>query len=224
MDIKDKKVLFTINSNKKFYDQTTLKTLDSLYENKISDDIFVIIGGWESEFEYDFNRFKFYGTTYDSCDYTTFNYVVDNPNKFKDYTHIFYMHDTCWVGPKFLENLTNLTPEGPVSGYSLLPQMSMNIGLYEIQHLVDNPDGVKQSKNTDNSVESINKWKQWGAQHEDYLNTRQGHYCDPSHEEITTGNVYETTTPRRTRYFSDLDFYKSQSNWQGVLDKMNVDL
>lgn len=222
MELKNKNILFVINSNKKFYNTTVPKTLESLNKNNIKD-ICVIVGGWESEFEFQY-QCQFYGTTYDSCDYTTFNYIVDNPDKFKHYTHIFYMHDTCWVGENFLSKLIELTPDTPTLGYSLLPIMSMNIGLYDINYLINTTDNVRRSKNTDNSLESLNKWKQWGAQHEDYIIRREGHYCNPANEETKPENVYGTITPRRTRYFSDLDFYKSQSNWQGILEKMNTDL
>lgn len=216
MDIGNKKVLFTINSNKNYYQITTPKAIYSLHKAGIYD-LVVIIGGWGSETDFG----NFYATTYDSCDYTTFNYIVDYPDKFKDYTHIFYMHDTSWVGPRFKEYLIEHTPDNLVT-HMLCGTMSMNIGMYEIQHLLDNKDKVCLSKNSDNSLESINKWKQWGADNEDYLSARSKAYDSP--EEITIENPYGADTLRRTRYFSKLDFYKSQSNWEGVKKQMSIGL
>lgn len=221
MKIKDKNIAFVVNSNLKFYHITIPKVIKSLKDCNVTD-IKVIAGGWEKEFEADCQDFTLYATTYDSCDYTTFNYIVDNPDKFKDFDYIFYMHDTCWVGPNFLLNLTNLMPEEHPSSTMLLNGMSMNIGLYNIQHLINNTDRVRQSKNTDNSLKSLNEWKQWGARWEDYLFGDRGFFCKTENMQLT--NAYNTDTLRRTRYFEDLDFYKSQSNWQGVKEQMNISI
>ena len=217
MELGDNNILFTINSNIKFCDITVPKAVKSLNDVGIYD-LKVIIGGANREQD-DGDR---YYTTYDSCDYTTFNYIVDYPDKFKDYTHIFYMHDTCWVGPRFRELFEELTPKSQVKGYLLTHYPSMNIGLYKVQDLVDSKDRVRRSLNTDNSQEGINKAKQWGASNEDYLNAKNGFYCPIDNQEITMENVYRTDTPRRTRYFPCLDFYKSQSNWEGVKEEMSV--
>jgi hypothetical protein len=217
MILGDNNILFVINSNIKFCDITTPKAIKSLNDVGIYD-LKVIIGGAGKEEDDGHMHY----TTYDSCDYTTFNYIVDYPDKFKDYTHIFYMHDTCWVGKDFKKLFEELTPKSQVKGYLLTQYPSMNIGLYKVQDLVDSPDRVRRSLNTDNSPEGINKAKQWGAVNEDYLNAKNGFYCQIGSDEVILENVYGTSTLRRTRYFPCLDFYKSQSNWQGVQDKMST--
>lgn len=219
MELGDNNILFVINSNIKFCDIAAPKAVKSLNDVGIYD-LKVIIGGANKEEDV---GDKYY-TTYDSCDYTTFNYIVDYPDKFKDYTHIFYMHDTSWVGPRFKELFEELTPKSQVKGYLLTHYPSMNIGLYKVQDLVDSADRVRRSLNTDNSPEGINKAKQWGAQHEDYLNAKNGYYCQPNTDQITFSNTYDTTTTRRIRYFPGLDFYKAQSNYSGVQEQMNVEL
>jgi hypothetical protein len=219
LELGDNNILFVINSNIKFLDVPARKAVESLNGVNIYD-LKVIVGGANKEED----DKDIYYTTYDSCDYTTFNYIVDNPDKFSNYTHIFYMHDTSWVGSEFKNNFVELTPKSQVNGYLLTHYPSMNIGLYNIEYLLYNAHRVKESKNTDNSPESINKWKQWGAQHEDYLNAKNGFYCQPTDEVITFDNPYGTQTPRRTRYFPALDFYKSQSNYEGVKEQMNVEI
>jgi hypothetical protein len=218
LELGDNNILFVINSNIKFFDVAAQKAIKSLHSVGINE-LKVIVGGVNKEDDEDV-----YYTTYDSCDYTTFNYIIENPDRFSDYTHIFYMHDTSWVGLEFKDKFVELTPKSQVNGYLLTHYPSMNIGLYSIQYLIDNADRVKQSKNTDNSSESINTWKQWGAKNEDYLNAKNGFYCQPGDEVITFDNPYGTQTPRRTRYFPALDFHKSQSNYQGVKEQMNVEL
>ena len=219
MELSDNNILFVINSNIRFSIVAGAKAKHSLMQTDIYDFKVIVGGGGEERDEDDL-----WYTTYDSCDYTTFNYVIENPDKFSDYTHIFYMHDTCWVGKEFKNKFIELTPKSQVRGYLLTHYPSMNIGLYSIQYLLDNAYRVKESKNTDNSPESINKWKQWGATHEDYLNAKEGFYCQPNDEQITFDSPYNTPTTRRIRYFPALDFYKSQSNYEGVKDQMNIEL
>jgi hypothetical protein len=215
----DNNILFVINSNIRFHNAAGAKAIHSLNKAGIYD-IKVIIGGAGKEEDDGHMHY----TTYDSCDYTTFNYILDYPDKFKDYTHIFYMHDTCWVGKDFKKLFEELTPKSQVKGYLLTEYPSMNIGLYKIQDLVDSPDRVRRSLNTDNSPEGINKAKQWGAENEDYLNAKNGIYCPISTQQITYDTPYNTTKTRRIRYFPTLDFYKAQSNYDGVKDQMNVEL
>jgi hypothetical protein len=215
----DNIILFVINSNIRFHSAAGAKAIHSLNKAGIYD-IKVIIGGADREEDDEHMHY----TTYDSCDYTTFNYIVDYPDKFKDYTHIFYMHDTCWVGKDFKKLFEELTPKSQVKGYLLTEHPSMNIGLYKVQDLVDSPDRVRRSLNTDNSPEGINKAKQWGAVNEDYLNAKNGIYCPINTQQITYDTPYNTTKTRRIRYFPTLDFYKAQSNYEGVKDQMNVEL
>ncbi len=215
----DNNILFVINSNIRFHNAAGAKAIYSLNKAGIYD-IKVIIGGAGKEEDDGHMHY----TTYDSCDYTTFNYIVDYPDKFKDYTHIFYMHDTCWVGKDFKKLFEELTPKSQVKGYLLTQYPSMNIGLYKVQDLVDSPDRVRRSLNTDNSPEGINKAKQWGAVNEDYLNAKNGIYCPIDTQQITYDTPYNTTKTRRIRYFPTLDFYKAQSNYDGVRDQMNVEL
>ena len=109
-----------------------------------------------------------------------------------------------------------------MDSYGLTGSWSMNIGLYRIEYLITKKEEILKSRNTVNTPESLNTWKQWGALTEDYLmNKSHGNYFshDPN-ESITFENPYGGTAERRTRYFSCLDLYKSQSNFNGVQAEM----
>ena len=99
----------------------------------------------------------------------------------------------------------------------------MNIGLYNINFLLNKSEEIKKAYNNVNTDEAVNYWKKWGAETEDYLmNSDCGNYSEMNKlETIIMENPYGKTTVRRTRYFDCLDFYKSQSNWNGIQDTMN---
>lgn len=236
MRIKNKNVLFVVNSNINFYQKSLRKNLYSLFNAGINHkSIMVLIGGFDdpekaSEAEFRirdyYNIKKSYALKQNSCDYTTFNFVIDRPETFVGFDYIFYMHDTTWVGKDFLKNVEMYTPEEEVDSYGLTGSWSMNIGLYRIDYLLSKPEEVRKSYNIINTPEAINEWKKWGALAEDYLmNKANGNYSNhDSYEEITMENPYGSTVERRTRYFRCLDLYKSQSNWNGVQNEMNKSL
>ena len=236
MQIKNKNIAFVVNSNKNFYKTTLQKCLNSLFNSGIKrHSILVIVGGFNDSVEASLMECKYrdiydipriYATKSNSCDYTGFNYLIQKPESFDGFNYLFYMHDTSWVGKDFLEKLIQLTPEDLIDSYTLTNSWSMNIGLYNINYLLSKKRDIERSFNINNSAQSVNEWKKWGAIHEDYLaNKQNGSYANhnPS-ETIKMENPYSQKTARRTRHFECLDFYKSQSNWQGVQAEMNKDL
>lgn len=236
MQIKNKNIIFAINTNRNFYQVSLQKCLPSLIDagvNRLS--IAVIIGGFNdpneaSEVECKYRRIwdipRIYAVKQNSCDHTTFNYLIQRPESFAGFDYMFYTHDTSWVGKNFLNKLEQYTPEQEIDSYGLTGSWSMNIGLYNIDYLLYKKDEIYKALNKDNSPDAVNAWKQWGALTEDYLmNKEHGNYSshEPS-ESKKIENPYGFDTVRRTRYFHCLDFYKSQSNWNGVQPQMNRSL
>jgi hypothetical protein len=236
MLINNKKIVFAINSNRNFYLLSLPKALRSLLDAGVDEDsIMVIVGGFDDEFEgkamaeelKDYWKInKIHTTKQNSCDYTTFNFLADYPDKFSQFDYLFYMHDTSWVGNDFLNRLKEHTPHEQVDSYGLTGSWSMNIGLYNIDYLLSKEEEIRKALNTDNSPDVINIWKQWGATTEDYLmNKADGCYTNANAlESLKLENPYGSDIKRRTRYFHCLDFYKSQSNWNGVQPEMNKSL
>jgi hypothetical protein len=236
MEIGEKNVLIAINSTANFYKNSLLKNLKSLIEAGVSrKDILVVIGGFDdpeeaSEVEIYLRNFwnikKIYAVKQNSCDHTLFNFLIDRPEVFDGFDYLFYMHDTCWVGSDFVEKLNDLTPSEIVDSFGLTDSWSMNIGLYNIPYLLKLKDEIRKAHNLVNTEAAVNYWKQWGAETEDYLmNRAYGHYTQSDKtESVTMENPYSKSAKRRTRYFKCLDLYKSQSNWNGVQNQMNVKL
>lgn len=236
MIIKNYRVLFAISSCKGFYETTIDKNIYSLLESGIDrDSILLVIGDFqdpversnkELELRNKYGISKIYCEQQNSFEYTPMIHIVENENMYKDYDYIFYMHDTCWVGPNFLWNLKNVFPEDNRDTCSLDFSVSMNIGLYKISWLISQRDRVLFTKNTATDYRSIQAKKQWGVDNEDYLFKREdGHFgilCGNRDETIEIYNPYGTDTPRRLRHFKYLDIYKAQSNWHGRLPEMNV--
>lgn len=236
MIVNNKNVLFVINSNINFYQTSLLNPIKTLVDAGVKkSSMMVIVGGFddpdnashvECRQRMIWDIKKYYAVKQNSCDHTTFNYLVQRPESFDGFDYLFYMHDTSWVGKNFLNKLQQYTPEQEIDSYGLTGSWSMNIGLYNKEYLLFKKDEIRKALNGDNSPESVNAWKQWGALTEDYLmNKEHGNYSqhEPG-EEIIMENPYGHKTERRTRYFPCLDFYKSQSNWNGVQPEMNRSL
>lgn len=236
MIIKNYKVLFAVSSCKNFYETTLDKNLYSLFEAGIDkDSILLVIGDFqdpieaankEAELRSKYCIDKIYCEQQNSFEYTPMIHIVENEGMYKDFDYIFYMHDTCWVGPNFLWNLKNIFPEDGRNTCPLDYTVSMNIGLYKIEWLINQRHRVLQTKNVSTDPAVIQIVKQWGVDHEDFLlNYQDGNFAllaQNRDESIDIYNPYGTDTPRRLRHFKYLDIYKAQSNWNGRLPVMNV--
>jgi predicted MPP superfamily phosphohydrolase len=236
MQINNKNIVFAINSTANFFHLSLQKILKSLIDAGVhKNDILIVIGGFDdpneaSSVEVKLRNLwqipKIYATKQNSCDHTLFNFLIQRPETFANFDYLFYLHDTCWVGPSFVDRLKQLTPEEHLTSFQLIESWSMNIGLYNIKQLLDRKEDIKKAFNEVNTFEAVNYWKQWGAETEDYLmQPNNGYYAETNKKEsVVLENPYGMETARRTRYFDCLDLYKSQSNWNGVQNQMNVKL
>lgn len=236
MKIKNYNVLFAISSCKGFYETTIDKNIWSLIEGGVSkDSILLVIGDFqdpleasnkEIELRSKYGIDKIYCEQQNSFEYTPMIHIVENQESYKDYDYIFYMHDTCWIGPNFIWNLQQHFPEDGRDTCPLDITVSMNIGLYKISWLNSQIDRLMIAKNVSTDPKDIHDKKVWGVHHEDHLlKYSDGNFVQLSgsrHGSIKMENPYGTTTPRRIRYFEYLDLYKAQSNWNGDQPRMNV--
>lgn len=123
----------------------------------------------------------------------------------------FMLHDTCAVGPKFLENLARYPVSGPTR--ALLPRVSMNMGAYRHDYLMSIKDRLLAVKNINLSPESMAFWKTWGVNNEDeFLLPISDYYCD-TRQLSGPVDYYDNGVPRLVEYYPDLDFYKIKANW-----------
>ena len=156
----------------------------------------------------------FYFVDHNSFDYTGLITITENRMFNSDYW--FLLHDTCKVGPSFLQCVRNFS--GNPDKIALKHFPSMNIGLYSSKYLDRMRIKLIEVKNQDYTMEGLAFWKQWGIDNEDYLLWRNG-----SEPEIYQGgdrwnvidyeNWYGTGQVRRTEYYHALDLYKNKGNW-----------
>lgn len=134
---------------------------------------------------------------------------------------LFYMHDTCKVGPGFCDLLLGewsqkATEEQETFMTARLSEShSMNIGLYRLSYLFKYLEFlVFATINTNPSY--VNYYKTKGMVWEDFL-----FQLDPDCQVLAPGpwtfsspyDVYGTGVLRRMEYFEAIDFYKFKSNW-----------
>ena len=236
MKVNSQRILFGLSSCKKFARKTLPKSIGSLVKVGISPaSIVCAVGGFESK-EDSVNLLSelpgitgcnnIVYTPYNSLEYNVFLYLLDNQDTLKDFDYLFFMHDTCWVGDKFLLFLQSHFPSNLPDTFSLTPWPSMGIGLYKISHLLSKANLIRAAENTSTDFETEQRVKKWGVEAEDMLFIPEcGNFMRASggKETITLDYPFDPNTPRRVRYFPYLDFYKAQANFLGVQPEMITD-
>jgi hypothetical protein len=189
--------------------------LKSFSDFKSKPDIIICIGGFYDSIPYNIEKKDNITTikcNHNSIDWTSFitlletNIVTDG--------HIFYMHDTCKVGPNFLQNLTKINLVN-VSTMSISDKSkNMNMGFYSISYLKKQRPFIIQQKNT--SEARIQEFKKKAIQTEDYLFNK-----NPNNKKLNgpvtisdPTDFYGTGVLRIVKYFETIDLYKIQANWQ----------
>jgi hypothetical protein len=203
------KIVINSHKNSSIALEVLLKSLPEGIE------IIICIGGFYDSIPYEIEKKENITTikcNHNSIDWTSFIALVET-NVVPD-GHIFYMHDTCKVGPNFLEkinkiNLVNITTIS-ISNQS----RNMNMGFYSIDYLKKMASLIIQQKNI--SEEKVQEFKIRGIQTEDYLfnknlnNKKLAGF--PTISEPT--DYYGTGILRKVYYYETIDLYKMQANWQ----------
>ena len=212
---KDFKIV--INSSIKYFDIACLKLLDSFYKHfpeYPKNNIYIFLGGGEPDKGYikcmdsDVNK---YVIPHNSFDYNSHISILDLELQFE---YFFYLHDTCLVGPKFLECISNYNPEHlckPVVNIA-----SMNSGMCKRELLDKNKDHLMSAKNPDYSESGIQISKKYNVANENYLfknNFSEVYGNKPVHLN-DYDNYYGTNTNRLVEYYESIDLIKFKANYQ----------
>jgi hypothetical protein len=210
MDIK-----IAIATNINFYKLSLPILIDSLVASGINKkQIFVFNAGFETEVTEIIDDITYYFLTQNSYEYSPLIHICE---KQLECDYWFLIHDTCKVGPLFKKLLYNI-PDSLPDKIALKDKPAMSIGAYKYSYLLSIQDKLFTIKNTDYSIESMTKWKQWGVPNEDYILWMTAPkpiiYNNVSNYiVIDNENWYNTNTKRRTEYYPSLDIYKNKSNW-----------
>lgn len=226
---------YIISSNKNYYKNTYPPLITSLIDSGIeAKDILMVVGDCEEDFILEnILDINIIPVPYNSFDLTGLIYVAENHEKFLD-SHYFLLHDTCLVGPNFKKLAENIQLNDPIK--TLREGISMNIGMYSLQTLIENSNSLDKLKYYPKTKEDLQQVKNVFVVNEDIIFKIYHDYCyknnyigvDSDTMTITMlkdrfkKDVYQdyfnalenSTIQRQMGYSSLLDFYKFQANWQ----------
>lgn len=150
---------------------------------------------------------------HNSIDWTGLVALCERPDVLARYDDVWYMHDTCSVGPAFVDAVRAL----PRCRTASFPFPSMNMGLYSRESVEESRDEIVRTfKNTDTRPSTLQHFKNLNVTHEDWMFRR-----NPAH--VTLGgppivhpprDVYGTGVPRIVEYYQCIDLYKYKANWE----------
>lgn len=216
---------YIVNSNFRFYEKSTAKLFESL-DNTNYDwrDKFVVIVG-ESPFEdiKVINDVKHCFVQYGGIDFTAAMYIAEHQNEFKD--HVFYMHDTVYVGPEFFNLVNNNLKECLYKRIRL--RWGMNMGVFKTSLFKRYKIIFDSLKFYNLSKEIRLYYKALGAKYEDIMCNLVDY--DPDYRDIfCRDNIYQYNydetyykvnvdfygegVARNIVYIPELDFYKVKAN------------
>ena len=208
-------IKIAVASNIKFYKLTLPVIIPSLIDAGINPlYIHVFIAGFPN-YRYDIVD----GVSYHYLEHNSYEYspLIEICDKEIVSEYWFLIHDTCKVGPAFIDLLYNI-PNNRPEKLALKSRPCMSMGSYRYDFLMTHKEKILKIKNTDYSEESMNRWKEWGVPNEDFImwltSTLPIIYNDNNNWSIVDyDNWYGTDTIRRTEYYPSLDLYKNKSNW-----------
>lgn len=206
-----------INSTIKYFDIACVKLIDSFCKHFPAypkNNIYVFLGGGDPHQGYlksadaDINK---YIIPHNSFDYNSHISILDLELQFK---YFFYMHDTCIVGPKFLESISNYNPDHLCK--PIVDIASMNSGMYNRELLEKNREHLMSARNIDYSESGIQISKKYNVANENYLfknNFSEVYGNKPAHLS-NYRNYYGTNTDRLVEYYESIDLIKFKANFQ----------
>lgn len=206
-----------ITSNIQFSQHTYPIIVPSLIASGVNPtDIYFIEGGHTERSCKVQDGINYIRTNHNSVEYTSLIDIVEH-NMESDYW--FMLHDTCRVGGQFFNLIQNIPTGSPKVALRRHPAMS--IGAYNYNYLKIHTDRLMQVKNTDYSRETVQYWKQWGIENEDFMLWKEtstpciiyNPHIEENLQVIEEKPWYNTNTIRRVEYYPQLDLYKNKANW-----------
>ncbi len=131
----DFKIKYVINSHVDYMEEALAFMLPYAKAEIPKEDILVVLGGGDSNQSFIHDGVEFQIVNYNAWDFHSFIFITENPDKFKDYEYVFYMHDTCCPYRGFYDASYNI--KKGKNAYALSDAMSSNIGLYKLSYLMN---------------------------------------------------------------------------------------
>lgn len=190
--------------------------LDSMkkYSEFKTYNIIICIGGFYENSNYIINKednITYILCNHNSIDFTGLITVLDLfPNEENTYL---YLHDTSSIGPNFFNIISNIKINGDTA--SLVPQTSMNMGIYTSYIIKQYSLFLDSCRNTDET--KVQYFKTQAVYNEDKIfKSNKNHTLLENYGRYTDNiltDVYNTGTMRITEYYKCLDLFKYKANW-----------
>jgi hypothetical protein len=206
---------FAISSHKDYFEKTHEIILNSLIEVGIKkEDIFFFIGGYEKK---NHNQLIcespiIYTTSNNYFELTALVTIMEM-NLVEPWW--FLLHDTCYVGPNFLNRINEINREGLNTIRLHEIHDSMNMGAYSWDFLMKNKEFFLNFLN-EHERDGLQRLKRVLIHNEDFLLNLDSNFIGYSKEyrdESDTIDFYGTQTDRKICHFPGIDIYKIQANW-----------
>lgn len=226
-------MIYAISSHIKYYNDTYPIIVQSLLDAQIDPkNIIMVVGGCGNDITLN-NPLNIHvaSVSYNSFDLTALIYISDILDTFPD-SHIFLMHDTCFVGPNFKTLSEKYNPTDVIK--TLRPGISMNIGLYSKYAIKQNKDKLDNFKYYPKTYQEIQQVKEFFVINEDIIFKAYPEQCytnyyiseggaNSSLEELKHlydkepyityfEKLQKSDIQREVGYGAELDFYKLQAN------------
>jgi len=219
-------IKIAIATNINFYKKSLPIVIESLLKNGIDKDlIYVFNAGFDTDNFEIIDGIKHYYLPYNSFEYSALIAICEQEIE-SDYW--FLLHDTCKVGDDFLKIINDI-PDYKPEKIALCNKPAMSMGLYKYDYLLSIKNKLFSIKNSDYSIDALNKWKLWGVPNEDFILW----LTDPQPilskvagdmRVVDYENWFDSNTIRRTEYHPGFDIYKNKSNWGQTGDNMVLTL
>lgn len=216
---KKNNISIAITSSINYFEKTIPLLIDDLTKNGVElNDIYVFVGGYDKNEKVEC-EFNLYRVQHNSFDLTALISIVEL--KIDKVDHWLLLHDTIRLNNVFFYIYKGLNPKN----FDCLPLRkcpSMNIGLYSMDFLKKNTDYLFEIKNTDYSIEGIQKSKYRAVLEEDYLfkNTENKRYInkyliykEEKKQELYFGNMRKKETYPQLGIIKYKANYELKTNW-----------
>jgi hypothetical protein len=208
-------IKFSISSHKDFYTTTYPIVVKSLLNSGVpAEDIYFFIGGYkENKLIENEDKINLFNVDHNSIDFTGLISIIEFNLK-ADYW--FLLHDTVYVGPKFY-NFVSTFNYDECDVVKLDLGVSMNIGSYKQSYINSIEGNILEFKNTDYSIESIQKCKKLAVSTEDVFFQTNNHLIYNRTPRRIEGpiNFYKINKDslRIIEHYDDIDLHKIKLNW-----------
>lgn len=194
-----------------------LVTIEKYIDDFPKEKIFIFAGGCSQSVGYQnstFDGFQLINCPISNFDFTTFIALLETDLPIKKF---FFIHDTCVIGPKFFQLISNFDRSHLCK--PLLTHSSMNMGMYDIDAIETTRDFLCSVKNEDYSENTLQNVKSQSIMYEDAL-FNQIKYVDFYSNGPTWhpdgdfySDFYGTEHRRKIEYYPEIDLLKMKANF-----------